>query len=70
MGFIKEPYGIDLQVYPSRWTNEDFAYISMVIAHYKKTGKMLKIEPKKRVKKQKNASKMLLDAPVQEMPNS
>ncbi|MEO0044026.1 MAG: hypothetical protein RL329_3474, partial [Bacteroidota bacterium] len=46
-------------------TEEDFAYISLVIAHYKKTGKILKteptksIEPIKRVRKKKRPSKPL-----------
>jgi hypothetical protein len=69
MGFIREPDGVDLLVYPSRWTDEDFALISKVIAHHKKTGKFLKIEPQKRVRKRKSISKIVADAPVQKMPN-
>jgi lambda repressor-like predicted transcriptional regulator len=69
MGFIREPDGVDLMVYPSRWTDEDFTYISMVIAHYKKTGKILKTEPIKRGRKKKNALKTVVDTPVQKMPN-
>ena len=69
MGFIREPDGVDLLVYPSRWTDEDFALISKVIAHHKKTGKFLKIEPQKRVRKRKSIPKIVADAPVQKMPN-
>jgi hypothetical protein len=72
MGFIREPDGVDLMVYPSRWTEEDFALISKVIAHHKKTGKFLKIEPQKRVRKKKSVPEMVLIAPlrIQEVPNS
>jgi hypothetical protein len=76
MGFIREPDGVDLLVYPSRWTEEDFAYISLVIAHYKKTGKILKTEPTKsigpikRIRKKKNTIKTVIDTPIPEVSNS
>lgn len=74
MGFIREPDGVDLLVYPSKWTEEDFALISKVIAHHKKTGKFLKIEPEpekqKRVRKKKNTIKTVIDTPIPEVSNS
>ncbi len=74
MGFIREPDGVDLLVYPSKWTEEDFALISKVIAHHKKTGKFLKIEPEpekqKRVRKKKKTIKTVIDTPIPEVSNS
>jgi hypothetical protein len=70
MGFIREPDGVDLLIYPSRWTEEDFALISKVIAHHKKTGKFLNIEPQKRVRKKKSVAKAMRIPPIQKMPNA
>lgn len=41
MGHIKEPLGIDFVVDPTPLTTEDRKRISVVIAHYKVTGKKM-----------------------------
>jgi hypothetical protein len=41
MGFIKEPIGVDLIVSPMPLSDDDRQKISVVIAHFKKTGEIL-----------------------------
>ncbi len=57
MGNIKEPVGIDLNLSPIPCTDEERKAISAIIAHYKKTGEVLKAAPKERhPKKEKTAA--------------
>lgn len=46
MPHIKEPYGIDFTVENTPVSQADRKLLSDIIAHYKATGKVKKIEPK------------------------
>jgi hypothetical protein len=46
MGHIKEPVGVDLNVGPMPFTEEDRQEVSAIIAHYKSTGEMPKLPRK------------------------
>ncbi len=53
MGHIKEPIGVDLNVGPMPFTEEDRQEVSAIIAHYKSTGEMPEL-PRKKKSRRKN----------------
>jgi len=58
MGFIKEPFGIDLIISPMPYLLEDCEFISQIIAQYKISGEIPMLQPKASLskKKKKNES--------------
>lgn len=53
MGHIKEPAGVDLNVGPMPFSDEDRQEISAIIAKYKSTGEVPKVAKKPRLKSKK-----------------
>lgn len=53
MGHIKEPVGVDLNVGPMPFSDEDRQEISAIIAKYKSTGEVPKVAKKTRLKSKK-----------------
>lgn len=52
MGLIREPEGIDFIVDPRTLTDSEKKQISDIIAHFKKTGDILKTDIPKKTKKE------------------
>lgn len=54
MGLIREPENIDFEVSPRRISEKEKSEISKVIAHYKRTGEIIKLDlAKKKGKEEK-----------------
>ncbi len=53
MGHIKEPAGVDLNVGPMPFSEEDRQEISAIIAKYKSTGEVPKVAKKSKLKRKK-----------------
>ena len=56
MGYIKEPIGIDLNVGPMPFSDEDRQEISAIIAQYKNTGEIPKLTRKPKSKRRKSVA--------------
>ena len=71
MGYIKEPEGIDLNLSPIPLTDEDKKQISEIIAEYKNTGKIPKVQRrKKKTIRRRATSNVLIEAlPKEESKN-
>ena len=50
MGLIREPEGVDFVVDPRPLKDWEKSQISEIIAHYKRTGEIKKITPRRRVR--------------------
>jgi hypothetical protein len=51
MGLVREPEGVDFVVDPRPLKDCEKKQISDIIAHYKKTGEIIKITAPKKIKK-------------------
>ncbi len=56
MGYIKEPTGVDLNISPMPFSDEDRQEISAIIAQYKSTGEIPKPVRKPKTKRKKSAA--------------
>lgn len=67
MGYIKEPPGIDLNISPMPFSDEDRQVISAIIASFKSTGVIPKVARKKKSGRKKSitpsSSKSVKTAP-------
>jgi hypothetical protein len=56
MGYIKEPVGVDLNIGPMPFSDEERQSVSAIIAQYKSTGEVPKFSGKAKVTKKKKLS--------------